>query len=643
MEEENREIQPPSDIKRKIENSDKKNISQYPYYRLKKWLKKKIAKERYAILLLGFAIVINIVALIYQSSGNFDNIRSASLFWALSVVLTGLSAWFFKASSRKKRNASQILKSNRQNLPFLVRVTSFIRDSVKNETFLSLFPILLLSCILRIIPILKNGLLLDEWYWLDNAKQIIRGTIVSPFGFIGDQPSNLPAYPLALLLIIVRNPVLAVRLIGIIYSLTAITLVFILLKKTLGLKAAICGSLLMGVSIWDIHMSAIGWLNVNPNPMLVVGVLLALYQIWKQKYTLWTIFWLAFLVAISVHLLYVAALLVVPVFLVLLIHWVKKRSNKKVKEAVLFILFFFVCISPIIPKLIQSPETLSRHVDFLNQNISLSNESKTPLSYYWNQALLLGEDFSKGNVEFDNQGPWGITLDPMIRTLSLLGILFIIIQTIRKKSDHFWLVVIFTFFTMLFIPFIILFRSTSVWRAYPILPIVYLFAIYGIVEISNLMRIFTKDFIVYRKDLFTIFLTTIMLLYFIINFSWFVKFLSSDTREEVIYENNICQTAAKLIDQHVPSGSTIFIPDEMCIPLISILFNENQYKFIDVRVDDPIASMIPGDYVMILDSWQYPSYFNSDAEVMLQQRLSNLRVETVTQPDAALPILYLIR
>ena len=157
------------------------------------------------------------------------------------------------------------------------------------------------------------------------------------------------------------------------------------------------------------------------------------------------------------------------------------------------------------------------------------------------------------------------------------------------------------------------------------------------------MRIFTKDFIVYRKDLFTIFLTTIMLLYFIINFSWFVKFLSSDTREEVIYENNICQTAAKLIDQHVPSGSTIFIPDEMCIPLISILFNENQYKFIDVRVDDPIASMIPGDYVMILDSWQYPSYFNSDAEVMLQQRLSNLRVETVTQPDAALPILYLIR
>jgi hypothetical protein len=311
-------------------------------------------------------------------------------------------------------------------------------------------------------------------------------------------------------------------------------------------------------------------------------------------------------------------------------------------EVVLFALFFFVCISPLIPKLIRYPESVTRHGEFLQQNVNLSGESKTSLSYYWDQIVLLGEDYVHDNVEFNREGLWGITFDPLVQALSILGILLIIIQVIRKKSDSFWLVVIFTFCVQLFVPFVLLYRTDSVWRAYPILPIVYLFTIYTLYEISRSMKLITKKMLVDRKGLLTIFLAVNTVLYFMFNFFWFVSYFGVYTKRADMYENTICQTAAELIDQNVPKGSTIYMPDEMCFPLVSVLYDERRYNFVNVRLEDPKPTLTSGDYVVILNSQKFSYNFNGDIQAMLQQKLGEQQTEMVSPPSDSSPNLYLI-
>jgi hypothetical protein len=627
---------------------------------LKKWLKKKKINKRYAIALLGIAVILNLIALLQQSRGDFllptSQARMAALFWSLSVVAAGVSAWFFSRPSRKvgKKNkakqeiqlqpeAEQQPQVEQQPISFLERVRAVARPLAIDKTILFLFAILLLAFVLRVIPIAKNGLFTDEWYWLDMARLILKGVVVSPFDFIGDQPSNLPAYPLILLLLVVRNPLIAVRLTGVIYSLVTISWVYFFVKKTLGFKTAICGGILMAVSPWDIHMSTLGWLNVNPNPMLVAGVLLLLHRIWTRKHTTWTLFALAFLLAVSLHLLYVAVLLVIPAGLVLSIYWFKRRSSgKTLREIVLFGLFFFVSVSPLVPKLIQRPDAYSRHKEFLQVNVDMSGESNTTMGYYWEQAVLLAEDYFRGQTEFNGPGLWGITLDPLIQMLSVLGIVLIIIQVVRKKSDPFWLMVIFTFFIQLFVPFILLFRTSSVWRAYPILPLVYLFATYALFEISAAMKFVTREMIVKRKGLLTIFLSANMVLYFVTNLYWFVGFFGVYANPAHTYETDICYSAAKLIKQNVPRNSTVYLSDDMCLTLINILFDEDRYHLIGARPDFQL-SLSQGEYVVLLNSRKFLGEFESDMQDQLLKQIEAGESELVSADSDSSPVLYLIK
>jgi hypothetical protein len=203
-------------------------------------------------------------------------------------------------------------------------------------------------------------------------------------------------------------------------------------------------------------------------------------------------------------------------------------------------------------------------------------------------------------------------------------------------------VVIFTFFVQLFVPFILLFRTSSVWRAYPIFPIVYLFAIYALGEISHSMKVITKKMIINRKGLLTVFLAVNMALYFMANLYWFNNFFGNYTKTVDMYENTICQTAAKLIDQNVPRGSTIYLPDEMCFTLVSILFDEKKYDFISVRLDDPL-NITSGDYVMILNSQKFLGVFNGDIQAMLHQELDEQQTEMVSPYSSSSPVLFLIK
>lgn len=59
----------------------------------------------------------------------------------------------------------------------------------------------------------------EEVYWLEDARGILNGTLVSPLGFKSDHPANFMAWPCALVLFLTRDPFLAMRLPGVLYAL----------------------------------------------------------------------------------------------------------------------------------------------------------------------------------------------------------------------------------------------------------------------------------------------------------------------------------------------------------------------------------------------------------------------------------------
>ena len=514
-----------------------------------------------------------------------------------------------------------------------------------SRTFRFLFPILLLAFIFRIIPIMNNGLYLDEWYWLDTAKAILNGSVISPFGFVGDYSSNLPAFPVALILFIFRNPMLSVRLTGVVFSLITIYFVYELLNRCLDLKLLLLDFLIRSaVSVWDVHMTNLGFTNTNINPMLTSGTLLLLYKIYKDKYTLRTVFLLALILAICVHLLYVAAPLIIPALLVLAFHWFKSRHNiVKLRESALFCVYFLICISPIFPKIIRYPEqSIARHSDFIQQNITMAEESKSAFTYYVDQIVFLYQDYSKGDKNFLVQGLWGITIDPAIQLLSIIGIFLIIIQVIRKKTDPFWLILFFTFCVLLFIPFVLLYRTASVWRAYVTLPLIYIFAAYSISRGASFFKSITKknyDL----KGLRKFFLVVTTIIYFMVSIPWFINFSDIYMNKRNIYENAICQYATNFINTNIPRGSTIFMPDELCFPLITILYEDNQYRFISIKTDNPEPVVDPSSYLIIFNSQAHGTYFREDIQHIAEHIITEHPVELVSLQSTSQPVLYMIK
>jgi hypothetical protein len=555
--------------------------------------------------------------------------------WVISVILAGSSAWFYYGSSIKYKKIKK--------RPIGSYINRFCRSFFMSRTFRFLFPILLLAFILRILPTMNNSLYLDEWYWLDTAKSILTGTVISPFGFVGDYSSNLPAYPVALVLSIIKNPILSVRLTGIIFSLVTIFFLYELLKDLLGFKTAVIGSLLLAVSAWDIHMSNLGFTNTNINPMLTSGTLLLLYKIYKNKYTFRTIFLLALILAICVHLLYVAAPLVVPALLVLAYHWIKNYGSIKGKEAAIFCAYFLICLSPIIPKIIRYPDqSIARHGDFIQQNFSMAEDSKSPVGYYLDQIGLLFRDYFKGDINFQVNGLWGITIDPAIQLSSIFGILLLIVQAIRKRGDFFWLVSIFTFLLLLFVPFVLLYRTESVWRAYVTLPLIYLFASFAISKVATYFKSITKK-IYDLKGLRNFFLVTITVIYFLVSIPWFNNFSEVYLKKRNIYENDICQYATALINSNIPKGSTIMMPDELCVPLITILYDSDQYQFNIIKSDTPEPLVASGSYLIIFNSYAHGGYYREDVQKIAEQIITEHPVKLVSLQSSSQPVLYVLK
>jgi len=591
-----------------------------------------------AHLFLFVAIVTNLYSLYLHFSTDFlvptDKSRLAASLWAISVLMGGISAWLYSYTTTKSQKTTK-----KQSI--LSHIKQSGRALFTSQTFRFLFPVLILAFILRIIFIMKNGFYLDEWYWLDGAKSILNGSVISPFGYVGDFPSNLPAYPVALMLAITKNPMLSVRLVGVIFSLITIIFVYELLKNLSGIKPAVAGSFLLAVSAWDIHMSNLGYPAAYINPMLASGALLLLHKIKTDKYTILTLFTLALLLAISVHLLYIATPLIISAALVLAIHWFRKHGTTKVTQALLFSTFFLICLSPLFAKLYKYPQqSIGRHKDLFQQNITLSEQSKSPLIYYADQIGLIYNDYISGESNFSSGALWGITIDPAIQVLCILGLLILIIQLIRRKDDPFWLVIIFTFFILLLIPLVVIYRTGSAWRAYIILPMLYLFATYSITQAAEFLKYVTKSpQIINWLQKYS--LAAFVLLYIFICIPWFINFSKVYATRGPRYENTICQNAADLIDSKISKGSTILMPNEMCFQLITIQYTGNQYNFVSLDTDNqPSVIVNPGSYVILFHSQDYSGYFRPDIQKIAEQIIANHNGTMVSAQSPSQPVLY---
>ncbi len=591
-----------------------------------------------AHIFLFIAVVTNLVSLYLHFSTDYlyptNQTRWAAFLWVTSVLMAGISAWLYSFTLEKSQNTTK-----KQSLLASIKLSG--RELLTSPTFRFLFPVLLLALILRILFIMNNGLYLDEWYWLDAAKSILNGSAISPFGFVGDYASNLPAYPVALLLAITKNPMLSVRRTGVIFSLMTIIFAYELLKELAGIKPAIVVSLLLAVSAWDIHMADLGYTNTNINPLLAAWALLLLYKIKSDKYTIRTLFVLALLLAICIHLLYVAALLVISSGLVLAIVWFRKRATAKLTEVVLFSVYFLIRLSPLLPKLVKYPDqSLGRHLDFLQQNVTLSVASKSPLTYYADQIGLLYQDYTTGSTNFPLGGLWGITIDPAIQVLCILGIIILIVQLIRKKDNPFWWIILFTFSILLLIPLVILYRSASAWRAYIVLPMIYLFATYSIFKGAEFLKYVTKA-PHFFAGLQKYYLPTIILLYFIVCIPWFIDFSKALATRGPRYENTICQYATDLINSEIPKGSTILMPNEMCFQLITIRYVGDQYHFVSIDTGNSAPVVVnPGSYIVLFNSQEQGGYYRADDQKIAEQIIADHNGTMISPQATSQPVVY---
>ena len=147
--------------------------------------------ERLPELFLIMAVITNIISIYLHLSSDYlanpNPGKSATMLWVISVILAGCSALLFTTPFEGIKTARLKKFFDLSNPQKSVgKIQHAVQKFFSKQSFWSLPHILIIAFVIRIIPIMVNGLYLDEWYMLTAAKLIIKGTIYSPFGFIGD-------------------------------------------------------------------------------------------------------------------------------------------------------------------------------------------------------------------------------------------------------------------------------------------------------------------------------------------------------------------------------------------------------------------------------------------------------------------------
>jgi hypothetical protein len=285
--------------------------------------------------------------------------------------------------------------------------------------------ILIILCSIALLPRLIQldhlGIFLDERYWIEDAQGFLKGTVISPFGFIGDQPSNMPSLIVALVLQVSGNIYYAARLPGIFYSLGCIMFLFFYAKKSFGMLVAFLATLLVATSIWDIHMSRWGWNNVTPGPFIIMGIIYC-YSEFLYRPRIHMALLCGFFLGIAVNLLYVSMLMVIPILgtipLLMIGRGLFISEPKRIQYSRMTLLrmlgivalALFITMSPTIAKVRKYPsQSIQRHKSFVAENLKVSENSASGLLFYGEQFVLAVRDFTPDLSKERITGLWGKT------------------------------------------------------------------------------------------------------------------------------------------------------------------------------------------------------------------------------------------
>lgn len=529
-----------------------------------------------------FSLLINGLSLYLQFNNDFlavtDDASHITILWLISLIYLGLAVTVWPKH--------KINQPTEKKMPIPMWIWLFCTG------------LLLVGLILRIYKIDNRGLALDEWYWIENARGILSGVIRTPFGFIGDQPSNMPAYVVAAFYALIHNGYLAVRLPGVFYSLSTAVFGFAFLSLAYDRKSAFMFLLVLITSIWDIHMAQGGRNNVNISPFLITGTIYFTYRS-INNLSVKDAFWGGLFLGISINLLYIAALTAVFAFFAWLGGFIRSQYRESlVWPFAVFCLTVFMVISPTLIKVVRYPErSTGRHLTFIQQNENLAQQKgKGDFGFYYvDQVKEVGADFIYHPAKYSYGTLWGVTIEPFVLMMFAVGSMYLI-WNIRRFVNRLLLID----GVVMLIPVVVLFRTTSVWREYGLLPVIYLFTGLGMWCVARLVSlVLIKTGL--RKPFALRVGAIIVASWYLVQWSGYYRHYDQlvQQQEPVEYET-VCKRTASYIRANISSQTQLFLPDEVCSKLmLGALDDQYSYAYY-TRVDnlDSVLVNYPGSVII---------------------------------------------
>lgn len=340
---------------------------------------------------------------------------------------------------------------------------------------------LALAFVLYLVGIRSTGPWSEETWWIEQAKGILSGTNVHPAGFKDDHPANFQAWPVALFLLVTRDPLLSVRLPGVIYALgtacfcagTVQTLrPGSLLTPTFVLSA--CGFTLL-------YYSHSGWNEMSIVPFLVSGQLHFLARVASGKDPR-ALLPLVFFVAFGFWTLYtpfVFALIVLGDLALL------PPSRLATRHKLLFALAFLLIAAPTIGKAVRYPtNAVTRHEEFLKGGEwgRTFDQNYRPLPTYARNAGKALYHMLPTGGPIEEWDLTGINLEGTTSALAALGLLAALRFSWLNRGFF------FGSFSLLLLGYVLSNPQASLWRELCLIPFPLVLAGLGFSLVVDVLR-----------------------------------------------------------------------------------------------------------------------------------------------------------
>lgn len=323
---------------------------------------------------------------------------------------------------------------------------------------------LVATLVLYLVGIRSAGPWSEETWWVELSREILAGTRIHPAGFKDDHPANFQAWPAAFFLLVTRDPLLAVRLPGVFYSLAtagfcaATVRLFrprALLAPTFVLAA--CGFTLL-------HYAHSGWNEMSIVPFLISGQLYFSGRVALQG-SVRALLPLAFFAGLGFWTLYtpfVFSLIVLGGLAVL------PSSRVTPRHKLLFALSSLLIVAPTIGKAIRYPiEAVTRHEEFLKGGEwgRKFDDTYRPLPTYAGNLGQALRHMLPSRDAFEDRDLTGIHLEATVSALAVLGLLVGAVRFSWPQRG-----VLFGSFFLLLVGLVVSNPQASLWRELCLIP-----------------------------------------------------------------------------------------------------------------------------------------------------------------------------